>query len=202
MNKIGQIVPNKFEVSKIITSLTSRIDVKDIVEIGTWNGMGSTRCVLQGLENKKEYNFKSYECWEEMYQEAIINNKDFLGEKFSILNGKIVDEKTITDWFNVEDLTEEQKKWLQQDIDRMSKIENMLYSVPEKIDLLILDGGEFSTYKEWHLLKNKVKYAVFDDTTALKCKRIRSEIIENKEFLVLADNLKERNGFLVIERKT
>lgn len=202
MNKIGQIVPNKFEVSKIITSLASREDVKVIVEIGTWNGMGSTRCILQGLENKEEYSFKSYECWKEMYQEAIINNKNFLGDKFSILNGKIVDEKTIADWFNVEDLTEEQKKWLQQDIDRMSQVENMSYLIPEKIDLLILDGGEFSTYKEWSLLKNKVKYAVFDDTISLKCKRIRGEIIESKEFLILADNIKERNGFLAVERKT
>ena len=57
MTKVGQIIPDKYKISKHITSLAARDDVVNIIEIGTWNGMGSTRCVLNGLQNKQNYKF-------------------------------------------------------------------------------------------------------------------------------------------------
>ena len=197
MTKVGQIIPNQFVVSRYITSLASRSDVHNIVEIGTWNGMGSTRCVLEGLESKSDYIFQSYECFIEMYNEAIENNRGKLGEKFKIICGKIVDEGEITDWFDVDGLNQEQKGWLQQDIDRMSNVKNVLDTVPSVIDLLILDGGEFSTYKEWLMLRERTRYFVLDDTTCLKSKRIREEVLSSPLHVVISDNLNERNGYLV-----
>lgn len=195
--KLGQIVPFEYEISKQITSLASRDDVRNIVEIGTWNGMGSTKCVLEGLKNKTDYMFKSYECWVEMFQEAVENNKELLNEKFQIIKGKIVNESEITDWFDIESLDNDRKQWLKQDLDRMAKVPNVFDTIPDTIDLLILDGGEFSTYKEWLLLKDRTNYVVLDDTKELKTRRIRQEIIDSSNYKVLADCLTERNGFMV-----
>lgn len=195
--KLGQIVPFEYEISKYITSLTATDDVKNIVEIGTWNGMGSTKCVLEGLKNKTDYMFKSYECWVEMYQEAIENNKELLNEKFAIINGKIVNESEITDWFDINSLDSDRKQWLKQDLERMAKVPNVFDTIPITIDLLILDGGEFSTYKEWLLLKDRTNYVILDDTKELKTRRIRQEIIDNPNYKVLADCPNERNGFMV-----
>ena len=202
LGKIGQIIPNIYEVSRQISAMSAREDVHVIVEIGTWNGMGSTQCVLQGLKNKTDYLFKSYECNKERSLESIENNQGNpdLGSKFIIISGKLVDEKEMTDWFDVNSLSVGQKQWLQKDIEWMSEVPNVLDTVPEKIDLLILDGGEFSTYKEWMLLKDRTRYVVMDDTTQLKTKRIRQEMIDGKEWNILVDCLTERNGFLVAER--
>jgi hypothetical protein len=201
MIKIGQIIPDKFEVSRHISSLAARDDVNDIVEIGTWNGMGSTKCVLNGLQNKQKYSFTSYECFDEMYKEAVSNNQGFLNDNFRIICGKIVNENEITDWFDINELNSDQKQWLEQDMDRMARVPNVSNAIPSKIDLLILDGGEFSTYKEWLLLKDRTKYVVMDDTTTLKCTRIRREILDNSNYSVIADNLTERNGYLVVKLK-
>ena len=159
--------------------------------------MGSTKCVLDGLKNKKEYSFVSYECCTEMYKIAVDNNRGSIGERFNIINGKIVNENEITNWLDVSSLSNEQKGWLGKDIKSMSQVNNVLDAVPKVIDLLILDGGEFSTYNEWLLLKDRTKYVIIDDTKTLKSKKIREEIIENKNYEVIVDCLGERNGYLI-----
>jgi hypothetical protein len=201
MQKIGQIILGKFGISRYITDIAAMANVINIVEIGTWNGMGSTRCILEGLKNKSNYIFKSYECSKEMYHEAIDNNCHYICDKFKIINGKIVDERDISDWFDVRELNSEQKSWMKTDIERMSSVENVFDTIPSNIDLLVLDGGEFSTYKEWLALKDRTKYIVLDDTLTLKSKKIRQEIIDNKDYHVIDDCLKERNGYLVARLK-
>jgi hypothetical protein len=197
VTKIGQIIPNAYEISRYITSLAAREDVHNIIEIGTWNGMGSTRCVLDGIRNKNSYVFVSYECFDEMYNEAIYNNKDYLSNNFRIIRGKIVNESDIYDWFDINSLNGDQQQWLKQDMERMARVPNVFNTIPDIIDLLILDGGEFSTYKEWLLLKDRTKYIVMDDTTCLKSKKIREEIMGNPRYKIIADCLTERNGYLV-----
>ena len=44
---------------KAILQISSRPDILSIVEIGTWNGAGSTRCVLHGIQDKPESTFYS-----------------------------------------------------------------------------------------------------------------------------------------------
>jgi len=192
----GQINYEDGMLGKHIVNIAKRADVKTVVEVGTWNGLGSTRCVLFGCSNKHDYSFKSYECCKEKYEEAIKNNEEKLCDEFQIIYGKLVSELTITDWFDKDTLSEEQKKWLQQDLEWMKKAPNVLSTVPTHIDLLILDGGEFSTYKEWQILKDRVHYIVLDDTNCLKTQKIRQEIIDDNN-VVIADDLYERNGYFV-----
>ena len=134
-----------------------------------------------------------------MYNEAISNNCNLLNDNFHIVCGKIVNENEMTDWFDIRSLDKDQRQWLQQDIERMVRVPNVLNTIPCEIDLLILDGGEFSTYKEWLLLKDRTRYVVMDDTLTLKCTRIRREILKNPNYKVLADDLTERNGYLVTQ---
>jgi hypothetical protein len=87
--------------------------------------------------------------------------------------------------------------WYKKDLELLKEAENVLYLLPEKIDLLILDGGEYTTYPEWVLLKNRTKYFILDDTNILKCAKIRQEILNNINCTIIKDVTNDRNGYLI-----
>ena len=193
----GQINHSEGVLGDTITNLVAQPDVHTIVEIGTWNGLGSTRCILQGITGKENYQFISLEADHNMFTQALHNNKHAINDNFSILNGKIINEDFLTSWFNVDLLSADQANWLSQDFQNLKKVPNVLEKIPQVIDFLLLDGGEFSTYLEWQILKPRIKYCVLDDTKELKCKKIREEVLGSKKYKIINDNTLERNGFLV-----
>jgi len=163
--------------------------------------MGTTRCILEGLKDKVVYNFRSFECNPEMFILATKNNKQNLNSNFDIIFGKLVDESLLSSWFDVSILSSDQKSWLQQDYNWMKDLPNVYYKVHDKIDFLVLDGGEFSTYMEWNLLKDRSRYCALDDTKELKCRKIREEVLNHPLiYRIIDDNLNERNGYLVYEK--
>lgn len=199
----GQINYETNSLGKAIVTLTSLPDVKTIVEIGTWNGLGTTRCVLQGLydSNKKDYSFTSVECNPAMYSQAIANLSGIVDSNINLIYGRIIEEEMLN-WFDKAELTHEQLSWLQQDLDWIRAAPNILDKIPAVIDFLILDGGEFSTYPEWCILKNRVKYVALDDTCMLKCAKIREEILTSNEYEVLEDDLSgSRYGYMTFKRR-
>jgi hypothetical protein len=189
--KTGQINFEDNELGRYIVDICQYDDVKTIVEVGTWNGLGTTRCVIEGIQQsrKQNYEFISIECNKVMYDEAVSNNQLNISDNIKFLYGKLVDESVIDKWFDLSILTQEQIGWLAQDIEWMKQVPNIIDIIPKQIDFLILDGGEFSTYPEWLVLKNRVKYVALDDMTQLKCSKIREEIINNPDYIVIRDNV-------------
>jgi len=196
----GQINFEDDILGQRIVEIAAHKSITNIVEVGTWNGLGTTRCILEGLKHKTTYNFLSFECNPEMYLQAIDNNKNKLSNNFFIHLGKLVDEDTIDNWFDHGSLIPDQVMWLREDKERMSKIPNLSFLLPEKIDFLLLDGGEFSTFYEWRLMKDRANYVVLDDTKCLKCKAIREEVLNSAEFKILEDNPDHRHGFLIFKK--
>jgi hypothetical protein len=66
-------------------------------------------------------------------------------------------------------------------------------------DLILLDGGEFATYLEWELLKEKFKIVLLDDTKVDKTSKILYEC-DNDDTLNCIIKSNDRNGFAVFER--
>jgi hypothetical protein len=187
----------------LIYNLSSRDDVKTIVEIGTWNGEGSTMCVIQSLIDKSEIKeFYSLELYPEMYEIA----KKFL-EPYSsyvnLLNGRIIDLDDVY-WFDHSTIDFQSdahaQLYYEKDLNYLKTAENVLDKLPEKIDLLILDGGEYTTYPEWVKLKDRTRIIVLDDSNILKTNKIRQEILGSNNFTTLYDKLDERNGFSAFEK--
>ena len=199
----GQINFEDNPLGKHIVEICSKPDVNTIIEVGTWNGCGTTRCILEGVKNKPKdsYIVKSYECSPEMYEQAVRNNQNIIHERFQLLFGKLVEENLITTWFDVGQLTWQQNEWLKQDINWMSNVPNLLHTVPEKIDFLILDGGEYATYIEWLALKDRFTYCALDDVNVLKCAKIREEVLGDPQYEIIEDNAKVNYGFMVFKRK-
>jgi len=68
-NGVGQICNDSF--ANEITKYASNINYKTFLEIGTWNGLGSTRDFANGFKNRKDdYVFYSLECNKEKWMES------------------------------------------------------------------------------------------------------------------------------------
>lgn len=200
----GQI-QNNSNFGKILKTIAQRVDVKSIVEIGTWNGLGSTLCILESIQNK-EAAFISIELIKEMYSQAKNNLKDY-SNKVTLLNGTIVSAEDLN-WFDIEEAKHNFKPierehfnlYYLKEIEAIRVANNVLNQIPKTIDFLILDGGEYSTYPEWQILKSRTKIVALDDTTVLKTKKIRSELLSDNEWQLVTEDQSDRNGYAIFER--
>tara|TARA_Y100000004_G_C8860148_1_gene388677 strand:+ start:15 stop:626 length:612 start_codon:yes stop_codon:yes gene_type:complete len=195
----GQINTNS-KAGKVIIEFCSRTDVTNIVEIGTWNGMGSTQCVYEAIKGSNK-NFISIEADPQMYELAVKNNRS--KPEVSIFHGKISDEMIDIDSFGPEFFIDYsidiKKQWYKEDIFRLSSCDNILNHLPNKIDFLILDGGEFTSYSEYKILKPRSRFIFCDDTSAPAMKNVfsRKDLLENHK--IIYDFPEERNGFCLAE---
>lgn len=196
--KQGQINRGS-KLGEIIYNLTRQDDVTNIVEIGTWNGMGSTKCILDGvLHSKKIKNVYSLECNKIRHEEAKIN-LGFIPPTFKLIHGTIVKDEELEPIIKTLD-NPTLKQWLTEDINWIKTTPYVLDELPEQIDFLIIDGGEFSGKIEWDKLWKKCKYIILDDTNAIKHTDTKKFINENQDKIsIIEDNTVERNGYLVCQ---
>lgn len=188
------------EFGKSIRECILHYTPKSIVEIGTWKGLGSTFTVIKALQEANyKANFISLETNVEFYNIAKNNLKDYLNYVTLVL-GRIIEPREIDDFVTKNSLDIQHLGWLEEDKHNYTLCPNVLPQIPNQIDLLILDGGEFSTYAEWVVLRDRSKIIMLDDTKMLKCKQIVAESLANPNYYLLM-NSDERNGFHVFINK-
>lgn len=171
-------------------------DIKVIVDIGTWKGMGTTKCVLDGVVDGKKEDFKviSIECRKDYVEEA----KENLGElppNFDIIHGTLVDAEYLE-----KKLNKDNRVWLGEDLIGVRTAKNVAHLMPEEIDFLIIDGGEFSGTEEFNMLWERTKYFYLDNASTVKNKYNRERMLTDDTFkvifddgeTVIAENLKQK----------
>ena len=196
----GQIGGNLCKLTYHIEKLSSTLDNKTFLEIGTWNGLGSTKCFVDMLnERDDDYIFYSLECNKDKsdYAKKLYNH---LYPKINILNEVLWNEEPENFYDIFPEAKEDKiyKQWNTIDITNMKRCSVFLdrTDLPEIFDVILLDGGEFTTYFEYKLLHNKCKYLLLDDTNTKKCALIIKDIKENLDkWKILVEDTKSRNGF-------
>jgi hypothetical protein len=203
---IGQINRGS-QLGDIIYDMCKQDDIKTIVEIGTWNGMGTTKCIYDSIvdNNKMDYSVYSLESNSIFYNQAIFNLPKI--ENFNIILGRIVE---VDELINIDECDDKFfvpisnkeiiKDWLVDDLQNYKNIENVLDQMPDKIDLLILDGGEFSSLSEFKKLKDRTTYFVLDDTLLIKNNEVADIMRNDSNYQILYDNTSDRNGFLISKK--
>ena len=197
----GQICNDSFSVE--ITNYASNLNYKTFLEIGTWNGLGSTKAFSNGFINRKDdYIFYSLECNKDKCMDAIKLYTD--NNQIHILNEVIWNEEP-SDFYKIfpQCLTNDMyKHWNEVDIINMKRCDLFLNrtNLPEIFDVLLLDGGEFTTYHEFQILKNRCKVLMLDDINADKCKLIVEEIKCDKSWKIIKEE-NVRNGYLIAEKQ-
>jgi len=177
LRNTGQISNDSF--SKEIEKYASNLEYKTFLEIGTWNGLGSTKAFSNGLQTRTDdYVFYSLECNKDKSSDASKIYKD--NDKIHILNEVIWNEEP-TDFYDIFPQCKTDslyKKWNDIDITNMKNCNLFLdrQNLPNIFDIILLDGGEFTTYYEFQLLKDRCKILMLDDTNSDKCKLIVEEL--------------------------
>ena len=198
--KVGQICNDSFSAE--IINYASNLNYKSFLEIGTWNGLGSTMAFSTGFKNREDdYIFYSLECNKDKCIDAakLYTNND----KIHILNEVIWNEQP-NDFYKIfpQCLSNETyKHWNEVDIMNMKKCNLFLDrpDLPGIFDVILLDGGEFTTYYEFQILKTRCKILMLDDIKVDKCKLIVEEIKSDKSWKIIkSDNV--RNGYLIAEK--
>jgi hypothetical protein len=198
LKNLGQINNDIF--SQKIREFSKDPVNKSFLEIGTWNGLGSTKQFIDELENRTDdYIFYSLECNSEKsaYAKSLYSNK-----KVNILNEVIFNVEP-PDFYKIFPQcinNSMYKKWNDIDIINMKKCNLFLdrKELPEIFDVILLDGGEFTTYFEFRILQNRCKYLMLDDINVDKCKLIVKEIEENPDkWYIIEKNTSTRNGFMI-----
>ena len=93
------------------------------------------------------------------------------------------------------------KHWNEVDIINMKKCSLFLNNtnLPNIFDVILLDGGEFTTYYEFQLLKNRCKILMLDDVNVDKCKLIVQELSSDPSWKIIKQ-INIRNGYLIAEK--
>lgn len=191
---MGQITLNTALGRYIYKKCSVDHSIRTVVDIGTWDGRGTTECAILGLKasGRAEIDFLSFETNKQFYDSAVSYWKSQdIPSWAKLIHGRLVDETEL----DKENLAGDEPNWLNQDISWYSKTPLVSNLLPPKIDLAILDGGEFSTKAEFLLLEPRTRIFVLDDTLTRKCKWIRQHVLSNTtKYEVIFDNANERNG--------
>ena len=169
------------------------------LEIGTWNGRGSTLCFYAGFQIRSDSpTLDSYEICLPRIQEArdvwkfVPNIRIHHAHIFS----HIPDYDTICTihpnmnetWYN----------------DDVYNLKSASFLTPDSPEVVLLDGSEYFTYFEFHILKDIPSIRVFllDDTSANKNKNLKVFEILNSDpkWLLKGNSMTERNGWAIFEK--
>lgn len=219
LNTPGQHHRNT-QLGHIIYEYCKKDEIKTIVEIGTWNGLGTTRCIYDGIvdSNKENYLVYSLECNKHFYDIAVANNKGSQPlPNFNIIHGTIVKEedfldptKNFDDKFfagypttipNAHHTREQHREWMLEDLNGVKSSNYVMDMMPSKIDLLILDGGGFAGFAEFERLKDRTTYFILDDVESTKNDDVSKYIRNSDDFEVIVDVHLDENYQWKVEPK-
>jgi len=191
----GQVDLNS-QIGQWIKLLAQDPDVKTVVEIGAWNGRGTTACLKLGAESRPDcVRVLSLEAERDLAAKAASFHMN--SRVIEIVWGSVIGPEDLDGI----DLTEVESNWFHQERNSLQNCPRVLQTIPASIDLLILDGGEFSTYSEWELLQSRVtKWCVLDDISMRKGRRIVDEVSKSAGPWRILMRASERNGTAVLLR--
>lgn len=205
---MGQIVRGS-KLGEILYKFSLNKNFVNFGDIGSYDGEGSTKCIMDGLLTRADSScLYSLEANKEFFQKAM----NFWGTtlltykipKLKLIYGRIIEVEELLTVEEVENRDFEKHypylQWRERNIKEYGECPNVMEQLPEQFDLVVYDGGQFSTQSEWNKLKSRVKVAVFDDTKTLKTKKCREEVLKSSDWEVLEDS-EDRNGFMIAVKK-
>lgn len=192
----GQISSDTL-IGQWLNVLAQLSSVRQVVEIGTWRGGGSTRIISESLTHRPTpAHAWCLEANERMANEAA--RRHAANNGITVIWGSIV---TVDD-LDLEDLTPDEVNWSNDDVEMLTTCPMVSHALPREIDLLLLDGGEFSGTAEWAVLQDRVVgWVLLDDTATRKNAKVLSMIMKDRRFEVIEVS-PERNGTAIVRRRT
>jgi len=192
----------KTDEGNLLFEFIKKNKFETIFEIGTWNGLGSTKTIIEAIKmTNRNVDFFSLETDKIAYKNAVKNlyeDKAYV----NLLYGRILE---IDDLPNLSDIDFESfgfdpknEEWYIQDIRRYKKTKNIFHELPLQYDFILFDGGEFSTFPEFLKLWNKTKYFALDDTETYKQYDVLKFIEKNNNNFEILEEVRNFQIYKVI----
>jgi hypothetical protein len=152
----------------------------------------NTNSTLYTIENNSEKYESAKSRWVDTVAQYSMN--------VNFMNGSLISNDDIDKWLidNNVILDETQKYWLS--IDKTNST-NILELSLKSIDILLIDGSDYSGYLELVLLKDISKYILLDDVNSLKNEMARKYLLMSSDFELVFEDLNSRNGYSVFKKK-
>ena len=188
---------------KNIYNICKQNDIMNIIEVGTWNGQGSTVCVMNAIINKPNSTLYSLESCQDKYNDALhfwknYDTKNKLQMLKGVLHQNILTRKEIQECGG-----EVVEEWYIQESNNIVKSNIINLDCINNVDVIILDGGEYSTLNDFNTLMQKTpSFIILDDVNSFKCKNIRAGLLNDTKWEVYCENLIERNGWSIFKKRT
>lgn len=186
----GQISP-KDEIWHWIRKVSSDPCTQNIVEIGTFNGGGSSTAIVSGLLVNRGAKALGLESNRLLHLISAAKLRLKTGNQFRVLHGSLVGVSSLD---SVE-LSEAEAKWYLKDRKTLARVRKLDSSqLPENVDLLVSDGGEFTGWADFKAMEGKVRgHIILDDTLTRKNRRVFEYLLNSNEYTLTASS-PERQG--------
>jgi len=182
-----------------IYSLACNSKFRVYVDVGTWNGKGSTLCLMEGLKGRPEATVYSVEANGQMFNEAVKNwtpCPDNLKLIWGKLSGVMMHEPAIKAHPLFYKVKEHYDLHYRQDCIDFSRAP--IIDLPPTIDVAILDGGEWSSEGDLErVLNHKPTIIVLDDTAVMKNYDNRNKLL-SLGWRIQCENSQDRNGWSIL----
>lgn len=184
------------QIGKWLTFLGGLPSTRTVVEVGTWSGAGSSTLLAKAMHRRASAGAKIIGLEIDPRMVRISKSRLKQWPVYTVFHGTVVETADLDN----RDLNAEERIWFEQDKSRISLAPNVLHLLPEKIDLCILDGGEFSSYAEYQVLLSRLTgWLVLDDVKTRKNRRVLEEAVQSGDF-ILVDISEERHGTAVLKK--
>lgn len=162
-------------VGQFLAKIVQIPEFKNFIEVGTWNGRGSTKCIMNGLVQRSDKtSFYSLEADKGRCQ----SGQDFWATQekgnvdLHLLWGKLSDKMVTREYVQTHPKFSDQLQYF--DIEASQTHEAPLVDgvLPKDVEFVFLDGGEFCSIFDFNVLVKKYAHSLkvigLDDIDNLK----------------------------------
>jgi len=201
---------------KAIYNVILKYRLYSVLEIGAYNGDGSTQVIAHALSHKGDaVSLTSLEYNPDRYKELVKNTLRY--PFVHPVNSSSIGNKSFTARDFENDVWEKPynglrgryekslvKSWHDYDLHEIDRNPlGYLESSTTNWDAVLIDGGEFMGYDEFRLIKDRTSCIILDDAFhAFKTFRARLELLGDPCWALEWESKKIRNGAAIFVRKT
>lgn len=215
---MGQITPDT-KLGRLISDCVLDEDINSILEIGTFDAMGSTKCVIDHMRSGQIlYTFELYKSQYDISLNnllslglKIIDNKDGITIFDNNCSTVVLANRSIVTYDEVMKSLKDHPIEFKLDVERLHHnlyfdsdmtmlLDAKMHELSGTYDLIILDGGEYSTLAEFSkILPHASKYIILDDVMCYKNRATHEMLVRDSDFTMLA-SLDDRNGYSLFKK--
>lgn len=187
------------EFGNTLYTISKNPNYSTFCEVGTWNGRGSTQCIYEGIRDRDAVLY-SIEGDRNMFNEALRHWKHTSSVHllYGTLHRNIMGRAQVETHPFYSRIVDHYKLWYSTEFETIRT--SPIVEVPP-CDVILLDGGEFSTVGDWNVLNHtNLKVVILDDTQVIKTNAIREELLSRPEkWRCTYDRPLDRNGWAIFE---